>query len=398
MPLRFLRTLSLAVPLLLSVSLASGALAQSIALPAVLNRTASNRDGNHKPYWVSYADCVNDDHLLFNLTFSGTFQGNQMQVWAGSTACVDQPSRTGSSPTCWLVYQGGITVSPTTISIAARDIAGKHLNIESTKGPGSGTRADCDKGVDNPVQLNLYFMFESNDTLIGTASTWTSTWLDITRPEPATNVKAAPGETRIHMSWDISTSTDVIEYWFFCDPPRAGSVAAPLTSWSTDASTGQVRQLLEAGAGGVTSWLDGAVVGAGGSGGTGGTTSTQTSCHSSGPLTTDQVADPAFQATYKCGEVTGRSADNGVASGLANGTEYAVAVAAVDQVLNVGKLSVNQCATPVNVTDFFELYRLYGGKGGGGLCSFGPRQQGPMIPLAVGALVLGARLLRRRRQ
>lgn len=399
MAANFLRTVRFLTPALFALVVSSGASAQSMTLPAVLYRTTALRPTRQKPYWVSYADCVNDDELWFKaVAFTGAFQTFPLQIWAGSTDCTDQQARTGTAPTCWLVFEGSISYNVSDVKIKSRDIAAKHLNTSAIKGPGSGTRADCDTGVDPPLQLTLFFMFELNDQIQGTPATWTQTGLDITRPNPPLNLTASPGETRIHMDWTpIVTDTDVAEYWLFCVP--TGTTSAALSTYGADAA-GTVRQLLEAGLGGTTSWVDGAVIDGGGlgTGGTGGTTSTETSCMTSGPLTTDQVTDPNFVSTYKCGNVSGRATSTGTASGLTNGTEYAVAVAAVDQVANIGKLSANQCATPVEVTDFFELYRAAGGKGGGGFCSFGPFRRGPVVPLSIAALVIGAGVLRRRRK
>ena len=58
---------------------------------------------------------------------------------------------------------------------------------------------------------------------------------------------------------------------------------------------------------------------------------------------------------------------------LINGIDYTVAISGVDAVGNVGQLSNNVCVVPVEVTDFFELYRQDGGKGGGGFCSVSRR-------------------------
>lgn len=402
MAARFLRTALCLAPTLVALGTSSAAFAQGIVLPTVLSRSTGLRNTKQMPYWVSYADCVKDDVLQFKaVTFTGNYIGNALQVWAGSTDCTDRAARIGSATSCWLVFQDTILNAPREIDIHSRDIAAKNLYTSTVKGPGSGTLADCDKGTEPPLALTLYFMFEQNDGILGTAATWTATHLDITRPVPPTDVKASPGETRIHLSWtNTLVDQDVVEYRFFCDPPRGTSTtAAALGAWTSDASAiGQTRQLLEAGLGGTTSWLDGAVLGTGGAGGTGGSdagsTTTQQSCVTGGPLTTGAVPD----ATYQCGSVAGRISHDGTADGLTNGVDYAVAIASVDQVGNVGKLSANQCATPVNVTDFFELYRLDGGKGGG-LCSFGPpSRRMPLVPLSVASLVIGVSMLRRRRK
>jgi LPXTG-motif cell wall-anchored protein len=70
----------------------------------------------------------------------------------------------------------------------------------------------------------------------------------------------------------------------------------------------------------------------------------------------------------------------------------------VDTVGNVGKLSEIECGAPVLHTDFFELYKKFGGKGGGGICSIS--RGGELAPaVGLGALSLvGLGFLRRRKR
>jgi hypothetical protein len=107
--------------------------------------------------------------------------------------------------------------------------------------------------------------------------------------------------------------------------------------------------------------------------------------------------DPPGDA-YLCGEING-TGPTGLASVLENGRYNAVAVAAFDRLGNVGKLSVEKCATPTEVQDFYEEYRARGGKAGGGICSVpirgrSPGATGPLL----GALACAALVLRRRRR
>jgi hypothetical protein len=109
--------------------------------------------------------------------------------------------------------------------------------------------------------------------------------------------------------------------------------------------------------------------------------------------------DPA----YYCGNTRSDFASSGSASGLANGTGYAVAVAGVDEIGNVGELSEVVCGSPEVVDDFFELYRRNGGKGGGGFCSVrggsvSGRDGGAAAQWAALLLALGWAARRRRAQ
>jgi hypothetical protein len=67
--------------------------------------------------------------------------------------------------------------------------------------------------------------------------------------------------------------------------------------------------------------------------------------------------------------VTGESDARFIVSGLTDGDTYTMAVSAVDFFGNPGPPSVEQCATPMPVNDFYKLYREGGGTAGGGFCT-----------------------------
>jgi hypothetical protein len=152
----------------------------------------------------------------------------------------------------------------------------------------------------------------------------------------------------------------------------------------------------------------GAVAGATGTdaGATGGGTSTGGSSSTGEDTTCQGVhttliagASPPEEPGYLCGKRTSTVVKDGTASGLVNEHTYAVAVAGVDKVGNVGKLSNVTCQQPVQITDFFELYKGLGGEGGGGFCSFSRITRAPTVPPLVAGLCLGLvglGLLRRR--
>ena len=96
-----------------------------------------------------------------------------------------------------------------------------------------------------------------------------------------------------------------------------------------------------------------------------------------------------------CGTGNGSTQSEGQAKGLENNQPYAVAVAAYDQVKNVGPLSDLACATPQLVDDFFDRYREAGGEAGGGFCSI-QRYGSPWSVLLLVGAGLGYALRRRR--
>lgn len=75
----------------------------------------------------------------------------------------------------------------------------------------------------------------------------------------------------------------------------------------------------------------------------------------------------------ECGALSGITSVSGEVPGFTLGVLGAVAIAAYDNVGNVGKLSSVVCGQTEAVTDFFEAYRAAGGTGGSGChCHFGP--------------------------
>jgi hypothetical protein len=97
--------------------------------------------------------------------------------------------------------------------------------------------------------------------------------------------------------------------------------------------------------------------------------------------------------------VSGESNGRFTVSGLVNGVNYNVAVAAVDNFGNIGPLSTLTCQTPQPVNDFFKTYRMDGGNAGGGFCaldSVGMSHGSPVFAAGIAA-TLGAFFSRRRR-
>src|SRR5580700_10024453 len=111
-----LAAFAFAVPALFAAGLAR---AQTITSPTLWplrlenGVTAPTRSEGLNPNGVSYADCVADMTLQFNLILDG-FDGTQnMQIWAtAGTDCSLPTSRgSGASPVCWQL-PNGLTQQP----------------------------------------------------------------------------------------------------------------------------------------------------------------------------------------------------------------------------------------------------------------------------------------------
>jgi hypothetical protein len=447
MPAAIFRVLRPLVVAFACVLIPVSAHAQTITLPlaGTIHRDQPIRPTGQQPYWVSRADCLAQDNLYFTVTLSG-YNGLTLQVWAaGGVDCTPVEQRQGPAAQCWNVYSAAANTQITTVKIKATDIVARVL--PGTTPPSTSLDTLC-TGTTPPKgqQLSLMFLFvQAGATIVGTPQTWKDIGYDITPPAPPTNIKAEPGETRLHMSWTQNQDGDTFQYRFYCDPPP-GSVLPdgglkPLNAfrWGTisqaqvsdggasgfGGSFGTGGSFANAGGltgfGGITaSGGSGGFSGAGGtagaagavsSGGAGGTSSggstgaggdTTASCNASSVLLPG--IDPTFPDSldaYICGTVGGLGISTGTTvEHLVNNVQYSVAMGAVDQVGNVGVLSPAVCATPAEVTDFFELYRGVGGKGGGGICSLSrmPNRMAGGILSAAGLLAFGGAVRRARRR
>jgi hypothetical protein len=384
-----------------------------VAVPA---RSHGTRPVNKLPYWISRQDCINDDVLTFAIGLDGSFNQYNLEVWAGASDCSQPAARTGSTPTCWKVAAASPDVNfQINVPIRARDIVAhntpdKPLPIPNAQGVKPGNLADCTStAISPPQKIILDFMLVTTASNVAQTGhqMYSQTGYDIWGPYPPTNVSAHGGETRLHLDWNKSTSSDTIRYDVYCDPPAGLLVDAGLTPLSVFPSLPGLNLFaVDSGVGGSGGFGG---LGTGGfavNGGAGGTTAGSdagttpvttpgTTCTAGSKLVPGTLLDDTF-AQYRCGSVDGLAATSTTVENLVNDVPYTVAVVAVDQVDNAGVLSGQGCDTPIEVTDFYELYRQAGGAGGGGICSIGgPGRQAPALGAVLGGMA-AAWLLRRR--
>jgi hypothetical protein len=361
-------------------------------------RRDPERGSGEYPYWLNRKDCLDDD---LSLADPGAGKGQQersviqitptlkgfnttmnLEVWVGTTAdCTDQAERRTATGRCWQVYSKVPTQSGATIEIRPRQvIAQKNEDWESVK--------TCDLGTDR-IAITMYVMLlkgGTNGDVLGTAATWDKTTIDIAAPQPPQDVVVDSGDARLFPEWTVPISNDLEDtqgFRFYCEELNG-------------AATGG------AGQGGSTS------TGTTGQGGNGGAAPSNVGCATTPQrLVAGQHVD-GLEA-MRCGFVTGRSSRDGQAAyfldpdtnqptrPLENGKTYAIGITTGDLVFNESKLSQVACGTPKEVTTFFEAYRNAGGKGGGGICSYGPSAPSSFGWLACGAGLLGSVALLRRR-
>lgn len=350
--MRLLRLLVAALALVGFSSLARQAGAQSVTVGA--RYEWSNDRDNRELTEINRADCLANAEITFSTDAVGP---GALEVWAGS-GCGSKTNRNENSQ-CVPVAKPDISAK--TVVVRVQDMLQATAN--TALGPDTGMADVCDvtSNMYGGIERHLFFMVrdvgQDND-VSGAALKDIKFLYDITAPPPPNSVTAGPGETSLVVKFDGPDASDLQRYRFYCseigEPPAPG----------------------EGGAGNTDSEPQ----------------SADATCTSS--VLVPGRAPPA-EGFIDCGEEKSAQADGGTASPLANGTRYAVAVASVDAYENVGELSSLACATPQEVTGFFEAYRAAGGQGGGGFCNFGPARRGTLALAAM--LLCGVAMLLRRR-
>ena len=325
------RWIALFSTLALLVLAPSWARADSLSVQAnniTFDRAVPRKD-DESPLAISRQDCVDDVLIHFPVTIRAN--SRPMEVWVGNGDCTVEQQRIDGI--CVNVWEDYVTSQTGEIVISAQTL------LEGETG------GSCDAtGSRDAVTLQMLFAFDQNakpSTMSGEFATIQIAY-DLQGPPAPTITDVKAGEGKAIVKWSDSDSSGTpVGFRLYC---------------ATGTETGAMT------------------IGAAGAG--------STSCASD--LTPGQVPD----SQYQCGEVAGQSVTSATAKGLENNQPYAVGVAAVDSVGNVGELALGSgCVVPQEVTDFYEAYVAAGGKGGGGYCSFGLGHPGAPTGLLLLALM-----------
>ncbi len=303
-------------------------------------------------FTLNYTDCMGsfNDSSPTVIQIKPVLKGfdrrkSSLEVWvAASQDCTkeDQRKATGS---CGMVA----TVSPQAtgqeLRVSPADVieALRNPNGTDTDFRGKGTPETCEAGISSA--LRFYIMLIEGGQVQGKGAIWDKSEVDINPPNPATGLKVNPGDKALFPTWDASDAVDLQGFRVFCERISCDAMIP-------DAPVG----------------MAGAPGAAGASGAFG-----PTCLDTTGALQPGRRLSVEESNRYRCAYAQGRfaaSAEVLEAEGtpVENDACYAIALSGVDLVLNESVLSDVMCATPKEVTTFFEGYRDSGGKGGGGLC------------------------------
>lgn len=345
------------------------------------------------------------------------------------TSCLYDMARKNPALCKLLTVKGNTKNTSTPIIV----VTAKQLNaLFGIEGCGEGVAVD--KTL--PIDLQFYFLLEPGANNLGTNDNYAiynGSGIDLWGPNPPSDLLVTSGDEELQVSFaaGADNSADLIGYRFFVDNGKSGAVA-PMTSATSGGTGGATAGVggssaVTTGAGGGTPTSAGATTssassstGAGGAGGA----STSTGVGGAGGMSTASASSSASTSASGSGvggaggsgmnlstgvtgagdvdacsatavvpvctaasfllipgqvptiKQTGDSLTTGTVGTIAdlkNGEALVVAVAAFDEVGNVGKLSELQCATPLPVINILRAYECAGGfkESGCGFCSVG---------------------------
>jgi hypothetical protein len=272
-----------------------------------------------------------------------------LEAWVG-TGCEVDATRAAS---CWKAQAKPIAPDATsyTAHVRAQDVVSQ-AGATQKSGYVAGTEQACRTQQTSPsaIGVDLYFIWEtSGGAAVPNALVKTPAPIDTLAASPPAWKDIGIGESLLKLSWAPLTDSDTIAYRVFLSPHRGNEPAAP-----PDASA----------------------------------------CVSPFPEPTDGGAAPVDASLFDFQDFQGASTAGGTITGLVDGVPYAIAIAALDRVGNVGALSTSRCAPPEATADFWDRYRAAGGSAGGS-CAIGTSGAAAPALLAL-ALLLVARLVRSR--
>jgi len=329
-----------------------------------------------RPWWISYDDCVNGggdgNGDVFTFSLSTTASNDNLEVWVGTENCATNRNNLSLIGQCWMVGLENLNEDTVQVEVPVRNVLARRTGVASLPGPLGPEICDNSNEV-NGEAISWYFMVVRG----GQASEYIAwngepggTGIDVVGPAPPGRISVGVGERQLSISMDdVPTDATRQRYEAFCVPAGAAgdSSSGEDAGVTPSGGSGGVASLLDAGDASVD--LDAGAVTTG------------------EPDAGDENAAPAACFTallregerpptddrYSCGTTNAISGTLRTKGNLFNDQPYAVAVSGQDELGNAGVVSEIQCGTPMVLEDFYELYKLRNGPGGGGFCSFSPQ-------------------------
>lgn len=410
------------VPSRLPVAFAAGALgaglffvpalaaAQTVTVgSSVIRVTSENKeDTSTRPsstaQTITRADCEADQGFQFQVSTTGYTSSYTLEAWAGrsSVDCKLSGNRTptnGAVQKCWKIYDGSLPrTTPQTVNLRVRDIMANDVSAGQNYVNAAKNSTVCGTGIDDTFKVSFLILpVTSNPDSVAADETFTKR-VDTLGPDKVSNVAASAGEGRLLVTWGAVTSgSELYGYNLYCADANStipigtadgGTDDAAVSDASVQDASVQDGSVQDASVGADASVQDASTNDAG-------------TCGPNVALVEGAVpASPLPDGVWLCGSVNSATATGASATigrdkkALKNGDKVWVAVAAVDQALNIGPLSSAVCGTPQLVDDFYEVYVADGGTAG---CSMHGSAGGIGVGVGLGSGLAALALLRRRR-
>jgi len=390
--------------------LPASAAAQTVTVgSSVIRVTSENKeDTSSRPsstaQTITRADCEANQGFQFQLSTTGYTSSYTLEAWAGRSGvdCKLSGNRTptnGAVQKCWKIYDGSLPrTTPQTVNLRVRDIMANDVSAGQDYVNAAKDTAVCGKGIDDTFKVSFLILpVTTNPDAVAADETFTKR-VDTLGPDKVSNVAASAGEGRLLVTWSAVTSgSELYGYNLYCADanstiPIGTADAGATDDAATDAATDDAAVSDAAAVDDAAASADTSVQDASSSATDGGT------CGPNVALVEGAVpASPLPDGVWLCGSVgsataTGASATTGRdGKALKNGEKVWVAVAAVDQALNIGPLSAAVCGVPQPVDDFYEVYVADGGTAG---CSMHGAAGG--VGVGIGSALAALALVRRR--
>jgi MYXO-CTERM domain-containing protein len=381
--------------------------AQVTSVSVTTTPTRQLTDGSYYPshivdgtnQGIGYLDCVNDTEIVFPLTIAGLPDTTvTFEIWAGTGDCTASgATNNASTGTCWPVAPNPVPQAVMSVPIRVQDIVSQ-LGITppaqsyssalpavcTTAASSTTTTVTDDSGVTSTTSgvadVSIFFMFfPTGSSVPSVTATPYPLEVKLSGPGACTGLTGGSGDGEIVLNWDPpSGETDIQGYNLFAQPvgatgmsdgavvqvcPDAGQQGTELVDDAGDPIFDDAgnpifvddagNPIVQSDAGCYNQYVPSSPTGcSSGSNGSIDTTNAALACTDAGAT------------NVLCSQVNGTTNSSGTISGLADGTSYAVAVAAFDEFGNLGQISNVVCATPAPINDFWKVYNQDGGNAG----------------------------------
>ena len=422
-------------------------------------RTATLRTTTTKVHWISHQDCVDDIQITFTPVVSAPSTSKVMSAFVSNSVddCLQNATRND------LTRCKHLPVTSGTESMGSPNITFKASKLAELMGItkcGDEVADGATSTATAPRSLKFYFMLSppQQDLIQGTDNfaIFADSGIDLWGPPAPSGLTVESGDEALAIKFidGSNDDSDRLGYHVYVDDGTLtvdGGTALPSSTTSAAAGSGTSTSVTSS----TSASGSGGAGGAGGAGGSGGATSsasssTASSSASSASSTSASGTTSAGSTTAGSGATTGTTTGSamstGVTSGgntdacnastavatcvpasaalvageipaagttinidtgntgavgnLQNGKAYVIALAAYDDVGNIGKLSEPKCGTPAPVDSILRVYRCKGGftESGCGLCSVGGDRGGSFAALVSAGLVVAGFAARRTRR